>query len=209
MIHHKSRRTEKEVIEITKATRSGDIDCIMSPTSQENATVLSDESQEFLKKTKASKDLADLFSPSEDNQETCSILIEGAPGIGKTVLSKEISTRWANGLLLLEMVLVFLIFLRNPLVQKIKSLKDLVKYYYQFDDSSNDIADSCAKYLLQSDGKHVAFVLDGYDEFPETLRKNEGFISGLLQRKILPACTLVVTSRHYASAVFIIILTVV
>ena len=199
MIHHKNGRTEKEVIEITKATRSGNIDRVMSPTSQENAN-LSEESQEFLRQTKASKCLEDLFSPSDDSQETCSILVEGAPGIGKTVLSKEVSLRWANGLLLLEKILVFLIFLRNPLVQKIKSLKDLVKFYYQFDDSSNCIADRCAEYLLQTDGKHVAFILDGYDEFPEMLREGESFISGLLQRKILPACVLVITSRHYASA---------
>jgi len=199
MIHHKNGRTEKEVIEITKATRSGDIDRVMSPTSQENAN-LSEESQEFLRQTKASKCLEDLFSPSDDNQETRSILIEGAPGIGKTVLSKEVSLRWAKGLLLFEKTLVFLIFLRNPLVQKINSLKDLVKFFYQFDDSSYSIADRCAEYLLQSVGKRVAFILDGYDEFPETLRENESFISGLLQRKILPACVLVVTSRHYASA---------
>ena len=198
MIHHKSGRTEKEVIEITKATQSGKIDCVMSPFSQEND--LSEESQEFLRQTKASKDLTDLFLPSDDNQGTCSILIEGAPGIGKTVLSKEISVRWANGLLLLGKILVFLIFFRNPVVQKRRSLADLVKYFYQFDNSSDKIADGCAKYLLQSGGKHVAFIFDGYDEYPEALREGEGFIPDLLQRKILPACVLVVTSRHYASA---------
>ena len=199
MIQRKSERTEEEVFEIIRISLSGDVDRVMSPTYQKKAK-LSEEIQESQEQPQATKNIVHLLSPSEDGQETRSVLIEGAPGIGKTVLSKEISTFWANGLLLLEMVLVFLIFLRNPLVQKIKSLKDLVKFYYQFDDSSNNIADRCAEYLLQSDGKHVAFLLDGYDEFPETLQQSEGFISDLLQRKILPACVLVVTSRHYASA---------
>lgn len=196
MIQYKSTRTEEDVFEIIRTTLAGDVDGAMSPTKKKAR--LSEDLQKH--NSQATNDLADFLSPSEDGQEARSVLIEGPPGIGKTVLSKEISTRWADGSLLLEMVLVFLIFLRNPLVQKIKSLKDLVKYFYQFDDSSDKIADGCAEYLLQSDGEHVAFILDGYDEYPEALREGEGFISNLLQRKILPASVLVVTSRHYVSA---------
>ena len=114
-------------------------------------------------------------------------------------MSKEIASQWANGLLLVNEVLVFLISLRDPSVQNIKFAKDLVKYYYQFDESSDTIANSLAKYLLQSGGEHVTLILDGYDEYPEN-HQQTGFISDVLQRKVFPCCCVVVTSRPHASA---------
>ena len=163
----------------------------MSPTS---ASLEQSEVQ-----VEASKDIKEIFASGKDGCEPHNVLIEGAPGIGKTFLSKEISFQWANGLLLVNTVLVFLISLRDPLVQRIVSVKDLVKYYYQFDESSDAIANSCAKYLLQSGGEDITLVLDGYDEYPENLRQN-GFISDILQHKVLPSCRIVVTSRPHASA---------
>ena len=164
----------------------------MPPTSSRNTSL--EQSQ-----IKTSKDIEEIFAPSKDGREPNSILIEGAPGIGKTSLSKEIAFQWANGLLLVNEILVFLISLRDPLAQKITSVKDLVKYYYQFDESSDAIANSCAKYLLQSGGDRVTLVLDGYDEYPKKLRQN-GFISDIVQHKVLPSCHVVVTSRPHASA---------
>ena len=189
LIHYKDGYTEREVI----ATHSA-VDDIMSSTRSRNASSEQSEEQD-----KRSIDINEIFAPSEDGQEPCTILIEGAPGIGKTVLSKEIAFRWANGLLLVDKILLYLIFLRDPLVQKVTSLKDLVKYYYRFDESSDRIASSCADYLLHSGGEHVTFVFDGYDEYPESLQQS-GFMSDILQRKILPCCHLVVTSRSHASA---------
>ena len=198
LIHYKDGHTEREVIAILKEIHNYTVDEIinMFPADSQNVSSEEEQSQE---QVKTAKDIKDIFASDEDGQEPCRILIEGAPGIGKTVLSKEIAFQWAKDLLLINMVLLFLIFLRDPLVQRIESLKDLVKYYYQFDESSNNIASSCADYLFHSDGEHVAFVFDGYDEYPESLRQNS-FISDILHRKILPCCHLVVTSRPHASA---------
>ena len=114
-------------------------------------------------------------------------------------MSKEISVQWAKSLILLNEVLLFLIFLRDPLVEHIKSLKDLVKYYYQFDESSDNIASSCAEYLLKSNGDCVTFIFDGYDEYAGNLQRN-GFIFDILQRKRISNCGLVITSRPHVSA---------
>ena len=197
LIHHEDGHTERNVIAVTKVTQKAQLDgtdTIMSPSSLQTAS-----SEQPQVQVKTSKDIKEIFAPNKDDQEPCSILIEGAPGIGKTVLSKEVSVKWANGLLLVNEILVFLIFLRDPLVRTIKALKDLVKYYYQFDESSENVASSCAEYLLHSGGKNVTFIFDGYDEYPEKLRQN-GFVSDILQRKALPNCRLVVTSRPHASA---------
>ena len=47
-----------------------------------------------------------------------SVLIEGAPGIGKTILSKEIAYKWAMGdeKILQDKKLVLLMFMRDPVV---------------------------------------------------------------------------------------------
>ena len=193
LIHHKDGRTQREVIAIAEATRSGNIDAILS----EQKGFLK-ESCMFFSQNKTSKDIKEIFAPSEDGQEPHSILIEGAPGIGKTFLSKEISVQWANGQLLVNAILVFLIFLRDPLVKKINSLKDLVKYYYRFDESSDTIASSCAEYLINSKGNCVTFVFDGFDEYPENLQNS--FIFDMLQYNILSKRRLVLTSRPHMSA---------
>jgi len=172
LIHHEDeQRTKKEAIAITEATRSGNIDAIMSSSSyMQKSLSRQTAAQEFFALRKTHKFSAqsennegkneEIFSLSkgEDGQKPRSILIEGVSGMGKTVLSKEMSIQWTNGLLLVNEILVFLIFLTDPLVQKITSLKDLVKYYYQFDETSESIASCCAEYLLQSDGHHVTFI---------------------------------------------------
>ena len=196
LIHHKDGRTQDEIIAIAEATRSGDIDAIMSSTCEQNSFK---ESNMFLSQSKTSKDIKEIFAASEEGQEPCSILIEGPPGIGKTVMSKEISVQWANGLLLMNEILIFLICLKDPLVQQIRSLKDLVKYYYQFDESSENVASSCAEYLLHSDGKNVTFIFDGLDEYPENLRQN-GFISDIVWCERMSKRGLVLTSRPHVSA---------
>ena len=187
LIHHKDGRTHSEAIEFTEATRSGDIDKIMS------------SSHLLFSQSKTSKDIKEIFAASEEGQEPRSILIEGPPGIGKTVMSKEISVQWANGLLLINEILVLLICLKDPLVQHIRSLKDLVKYYYQFDESSENVASSCAEYLLHSDGKSVTFIFDGLDEYPENLRQND-FISDIVWCKRMSKRGVVLTSRPHVSA---------
>ena len=53
------------------------------------------------------------------------ILIEGTPGIGKTVLSKEIAHQWAIGKLLnISQKLVFLLYLCDPNLKDICLIKD-------------------------------------------------------------------------------------
>ena len=196
LIHHKDGRTQDEIIAIAEATRSGDIDGIMSSTCEQNSFK---ESNRFLSQSKTSKYIKEIFAASEEGLEPRSILIEGPPGIGKTVMSKEISVQWANGLLLINEILVFLICLKDPLVQQIRSLKDLVKYYYQFDESSENVASSCAEYLLHSDGKNVTFIFDGLDEYPENLRQND-FISDIVWCERMSKRGLVLTSRPHVSA---------
>jgi len=154
LIHYNNnRRTHQELIEISERFKTGApaVDKLVSSHSR------------------VTKDISKIFTadPTE-NRLPKRILIEGAPGIGKTVLAKEIVYRWANGELFQGCELVFLVYLRNPQLHKIKSLEDILQIYIP----NKALAVDTAKYLETCNGEKVAFVFDGYDEFPTKLQRS-------------------------------------
>ena len=138
-----------------------------------------------------SKDISELFPITSASYF---ILIEGAPGIGKTVLSKEIACQWAENKLLNFKKLVFLLFLRDPKLQKMVTLENLAQYLC----SNNKIGLDLSEYLFKSKGKDLTIIFDGYDEMSEEDRSNS-LVADIISRNILPECDLVVTSRPTAS----------
>ena len=154
--------------------------------------------EEYLTTTavKTAKDLQEVFSQLEyqDNLHQRSILVEGLPGAGKSVLLKHIAYLWAKGNLLMNTSFLFLLPLRDPSVQQMHSLNNLVHYFYHYDEQASQVM----SYIVEDGGKSVTILLDGYDELPLNLRTNS-FIADLLQYRILPACSIVVSSRPHVS----------
>ena len=122
------------------------------------------------------------------------LLIEGAPGIGKTVLSKEIAYQWATGKLLNSVKFLLLVFLRT-LSGKIKSINHFMQHIFKIGKVADDVGD----YLFKSNGKDLAIVFDGYDEMSQKDR-NKSFVADIIKRVVFPQCLLVITSRPTASA---------
>ena len=123
------------------------------------------------------------------NQPKC-ILIEGAPGIGKTVLARQIASCWANREVLPEIDLLFVLFLRDPELQKIKSHRDFIHYISMGYFSSEKLA----HFTKELDNtKKLCFVLDGYDEYHAP--KDRAFITDLINHGVFPNSLLVITSR--------------
>ena len=137
-------------------------------------------------------DVSELFSQVSSNSSF--ILIEGAPGIGKTVLSKEITYLWAVKKLFTLKKLVFLLYLRDPNIKKIHLVEDLAQHMVRH----RKLASRLGEYLFNTKGKDLVVILDGYDEMPEEDRKNS-FIALIIKREALSQCDLVVTSRPTAS----------
>ena len=116
LVHHEGRCTEMEVITVAQAVSD------KGNMSKSNQTF-----PDFYNKTV--RNLSDLFIPFEGKEPVpYFILIEGAPGIGKTILSKEIALQWANNAILQFKKLLFLLFMRDPQIKAITDIPSLVKY---------------------------------------------------------------------------------
>ena len=125
-----------------------------------------------------------------EKSETRVLLITGPPGIGKSDTIKEISYQWACRRALKPYKFLFLLKLRDPEEQNLKTLSDLLNLQKFRGVTTTDT-------LQKTGGKNVAILLDGYDELPESLQKS-GFIADILKRQVLPGCAIIVSSRPHA-----------
>ena len=148
--------------------------------------------------SRATKEIEEILASLEKGKESAFILIEGAPGIGKTVLLKEIAYKWANNELLQKFEFVLLVYLRDPSLQRIVSVDDLLQLFCKGDKNATQIVNACAQYLFANGGKTLTLLLDGYDEYPRDLQESS-LITDIIKRQVLPLCGLVVSSRPHAS----------
>ena len=149
--------------------------------------------------TNRTKNISDIFSPviaSDVSFVDLRILIEGAPGIGKTVLAKEIAYRWAENELLTSKKLLFLVFLRECFQKPVMTIEGLIQFVFK----SNEMTSCLTKHLTKTEGKDTVIIFDGFDELSEE-NKKESIIVDIINRRILTKCCLVVTSRPTASSI--------
>jgi len=89
LIHHRGRHTDTKVISVTQElVTEGNIANLSTPQLSSNINY-------------HRKNISELFAPDAMSSVAPNfILIEGAPGIGKIVLSKEIAYHWAQNKLI-------------------------------------------------------------------------------------------------------------
>ena len=138
-----------------------------------------------------------IVDSKEDSPTGNIILIEGAPGVGKTVLSREIAFKWADEQILLNNPLLFLMHLHHPEIPQIKSLREFVGYAISSEPEGN-LVKLTAEHLDNFAGRGCTIVFDGYDEITQSL-KEKSFIAKIINRDMLPFCNWVITSRPTAS----------
>ena len=155
--------------------------------------------QEVLNTSKVTKEVAEILAPLEISSDPQFVLIEGAPGIGKSLLLKQIAYLWATKQILQKFKLVLLLCLRDPAVQQeMPLINDLLKLFCKRDQEAAEIVSACSKYFFNNNGEDLALMFDGYDEYPERLRK-DSLITDILNREVLPHCGLIISSRPHAS----------
>ena len=172
LIHHEGEQTEQELIDM----------------SIRNVSSVEELSSHHPRVTKR---ITDIFRSTHKR-----ILIEGAPGIGKTVLAKEIAYCWANGEISTSMKL-FLLVIRDPNLHCVNSISELV-HYLNNDYLSDSEVEVAVDELRKSKGSGIAFVFDGYDECPSD-SKLKSFVDKVVEGMYLPMCMIVITSRPNAS----------
>ena len=129
----------------------------------------------------------------EDQSVAQHILVEGSPGIGKTMFSWELCRQWAEGKMLQDKDIVLMLQLRSKSVREAKSLSDL------FHHSNNSIKQEVLEHITSVDGRGVFLVLEGYDELTEDQRTEDSILNKLLIGDCLPKASIIVTSRPLAS----------
>ena len=204
LIHHQGDHTPEQVRAMAELMYGGKIGKVASVTDDQPVIQHAQfdgyqEFQNLLHTSKATKNIGEILAPLDEDRQPCLILIEGAPGIGKSVLLKEIAYKWANKQLLQKFELVLLVCLCNPSLQQIQSVDDLLQLFFCIGDThATETISACAQYLFANGGKSLTLLLDGYDEYPEQLRKNS-LVTNILKRQVLPLCGLIVSSRPHAS----------
>ena len=139
--------------------------------------------------------LEDIFKKTEGQRKV--ILLEGAPGCGKSTLSVYICQQWEKGQLFNQFQLIILIQLRDPAVKNAKGLADLLPC------PDAKTAQQITARILANKCQDVLFILDGWDELQPNLRKNSIFYQliqpDLPQSNPLCESTVIITSRPISS----------
>uniref|UniRef100_A0A1X7TGV7 NACHT domain-containing protein n=1 Tax=Amphimedon queenslandica TaxID=400682 RepID=A0A1X7TGV7_AMPQE len=120
------------------------------------------------------------------------VVIDGPPGIGKTTLCCKLLNMWSNGPLVHQQYdLVLYCPLRNSKIATATTLADLfVRRRYE--------VPMVAEWFEKRNGEGLLIIFDGWDELSEQLRQSS-LASSIIRKDELDQCSVIVTSRSYAS----------
>ena len=121
------------------------------------------------------------------------VLIEGAPGVGKTTFSWEFCKKWGKGEILRDNSLLLLLPLRDNNLKEAKTLSDL--FYHP----NPELQQAVVQEVTSNQGKGVAIWLEAWDELDDKPREEASVFLDLIHGRILPLATVFVTSRPWAS----------
>ncbi|XP_067039167.1 NLR family CARD domain-containing protein 3-like [Acropora muricata] len=138
--------------------------------------------------------MTSIFTPHERCKQPLIVLIEGEPGMGKTTYCQKLVFDWANkscrewdeSFPRIDVLLL----LRCRGIKS--SLWDAVEDQILPDELKSEEKEMFFQFLKENPSK-VLLVLDGLDEADP--QKLEMFLK-LIQRKLLPGCYVILTSRH-------------
>ena len=128
----------------------------------------------------------------KDN-DTRLVVVEGAPGIGKSTLAWELCRQWPTLESLKRFSLVVLLRLREEGVQTATAISDLL--YHR----NTELCRCVGEEVERREGEGVLLVFDGFDEFPAELRR-KSLVAEVIRGSYLPKATVLVTSRPSATA---------
>lgn len=137
-------------------------------------------------KVKESISLEDVLKP-EGETEVRVVVVEGAPGVGKSMFAWELCRRWDEIEAMKKYSVVVLLRLRDKQVQEAKTVGDL--FYHDNSKIQRDVVEV----ITSTGGENVLLVLDGVDEV-STSFWNSSILMQVVQWR-LPKATVLLTGR--------------
>ena len=181
LLPFKLARIEKETVNIDEFTRRylrGDMDDVGSL------------GNEYYKKSPIK--FEEVGKPRRHHRQKL-ILIEGAPGVGKTTFSWEFCRKWGKGEILQDHSLLLLLPLRDNNLKEAKTLSDL--FYHP----NSELQQAVVQEVTSNQGQGVAIWLEAWDELDHELREKASVFLDLIHGRNLPLATVFITSRPWAS----------
>ena len=139
-------------------------------------------------------DIEDVLKPNKSGQ-SLTVVIDGPPGIGKTTLCRKLLNMWANGQIKHEQYdLVIYCPLRYDKVAQASTLQESDLFVYESPKVLKVV-----EWMRVSEGKRLLIIFDGWDELSVELRQSS-LATRIICKKLLHKCSVIVTSRSYASS---------
>ena len=132
--------------------------------------------------------LTDVLQP----KQPMVVVVDGPPGIGKTTLCRKLLNMWSSETHACEYNLVLYCPLRDSKFAKAEDFPDL----FLFDSYK---VSKVVEYFKKRNGEGLLIIFDGWDEL-NTQLKQSSLAAQIIHRKQLYQCSVIVTSRSYASS---------
>ena len=155
-----------------------------------------DGNVDVINETKLPIDMDQIAAVMLDSNSERVILVEGAPGVGKSTFALEFCRRWERRELAQQYHLVLLLRLRDDRNSRAEGLKDLIQH------PSKDVRSAVNTMLECTTGANTLIILEGFDELPEKSRSSSSSVFlRLIYGEMLPLATVMVTSRPWATRI--------
>ena len=139
--------------------------------------------------------MQDILKPNSVSGQTypvTQVLIEGAPGIGKSTFAWQVCQKWSQHQIFNEYSLVVLLKFRDKRVQEAKSVSDL------FHHPNPKLQSDIVREIELVGGHGLLLILEGFDEAPASKQTMDSIFIGLFTGQKLPKASVILTTRPTA-----------